>query len=64
MAILGPTRDAVLNRPRIDDRTLYERLGGAGAVNAAVELFYKKISEDDLVKHFFTQIDMVKLHNK
>ncbi len=38
--------------------TLYERIGGKEAVNKAVEIFYQKILQDDLIKHFFNDIDM------
>ncbi len=38
--------------------TLYERLGGEPAVDAAVDLFYKKLLADDRVKHFFDGVDM------
>lgn len=38
--------------------SLFERLGGAPAVDAAVEVFYQKMLSDDRVKHFFTHTDM------
>ncbi|WP_435009309.1 group I truncated hemoglobin [Tundrisphaera lichenicola] len=38
--------------------TLYEELGGAPAVEAAVELFYRKMLMDDRVAHFFDDTDM------
>lgn len=34
-------------------KTLYERIGGAPAVNATVELFYKKVLSDVRIRHFF-----------
>ncbi len=40
--------------------SLYERLGGEAAVDAAVEKFYEKVLADDRIKHFFDDIDMVK----
>jgi hemoglobin len=39
--------------------SLYEKIGGEAAVNAAVELFYKKVLADDRIKSFFTNTDMV-----
>lgn len=39
-------------------QTLYERLGGAAAVDAAVDLFYRKVLSDPLVSHFFDDTDM------
>ena len=40
--------------------SLFNKIGGEGAVDAAVDLFYKKVLEDDRVKGFFTQTDMNK----
>jgi len=37
---------------------LYERLGGEGAVNAAVDIFYRKVLADDRISHFFDSVDM------
>ena len=39
--------------------SLYERLGGEAAVDAAVESFYIKVLADDRIKHFFEDLDMV-----
>ena len=38
--------------------TIYEQLGGAEAVEAAVDIFYRKILSDDRVSRFFDDIDM------
>ena len=38
--------------------TLYERLGGAAAVDAAVDIFYRKVLGDDRIAHFFDSVDM------
>ena len=40
--------------------TLYERIGGAAAVNAAVDIFYRKVLADDRINHFFETVDMEK----
>ena len=40
--------------------SLYERLGGEAAIDAAVDLFYSKVLADDRIKHFFDNTDMVK----
>ena len=37
---------------------LYERLGGEAAVNAAVDIFYRKVLADDRISHFFENVDM------
>jgi len=38
--------------------TLYERIGGEEAVNAAVDVFYRKVLSDDRISHFFDDVDM------
>ena len=38
--------------------SLYEKIGGAAAVNAAVDLFYTKVLADDRIKHYFDGVDM------
>jgi hemoglobin len=38
--------------------SLYERLGGEPAVNAAVDIFYRKVLTDSRISHFFDSTDM------
>lgn len=40
--------------------SLYEQLGGEAAVNAAVDIFYRKVLADDRISHFFDDVDMEK----
>jgi hemoglobin len=40
------------------EKSLYESLGGEAAVNAAVDIFYRKVLADDRIAHHFEQIDM------
>lgn len=40
--------------------TLFEKLGGAAAVDLAVDKFYERVLQDNRIKHFFTDVDMVK----
>jgi len=40
--------------------TLYERIGGAEAVDAAVDVFYRKVLSDYRIYRFFDDIDMEK----
>lgn len=40
--------------------SLYNDLGGEAAVNAAVDIFYRKVLKDDRIKHFFDGVDMSK----
>lgn len=41
-------------------QTLYERIGGKDAVNAAVDLFYEKVLADERINHLFKNTDMAK----
>ncbi len=38
--------------------TLYEKLGGEAAVNAAVDVFYRHVLSDDRINYWFDGIDM------
>jgi len=38
--------------------SLYERIGGAPAVKAAVDIFYKNVLADERIAHFFQGVDM------
>jgi hemoglobin len=40
--------------------SLYDRIGGDAAVNAAVDLFYRKVLADDRINGFFDSVDMDK----
>lgn len=40
--------------------TLFDKLGGAAAVDLAVDKFYERVLQDDRIKHFFADVDMVK----
>ena len=40
--------------------SLYDNIGGEAAVNAAVDIFYRKVLRDDRISHFFEGVDMEK----
>lgn len=42
--------------------SLYDILGGEGAIDAVVDTFYKKVLADDRIKHFFENTDMKRQH--
>ena len=44
--------------------SLYQKLGGRGAIDAAVESFYVKVLADDRIKHFFDDINMTRQRRK
>ena len=41
-------------------QSLYDRIGGDAAVNAAVDVFYRKVLADDRISQFFEGVDMEK----
>ena len=46
----------------IDD--LFDLIGGRGAIEAATELFYDKVLQDDDLRHFFEEVDMPHLRSR
>lgn len=44
----------------VQEPSLYERLGGEAAVNAAVDVFYGKVLDDYRINRFFEKTDMAK----
>ena len=42
----------------MEQQTLFDRIGGMGAVNAAVDIFYPKVLADETLSHFFTNVNM------
>jgi len=44
--------------------TLFEKIGGMPAVDAAVEIFYAKVMADETISHFFRWTHMKSQHAK
>lgn len=44
--------------------SVYENIGGAAAVDAAVDIFYRKVLSDDRISQFFDTVDMEEQHVK
>lgn len=44
--------------------TVFDKLGGAASIDAAVDIFYRKVLADDRISHFFDTIDMEAQHVK
>jgi hemoglobin len=42
----------------LTDRSLYDRLGGEPAVEAAVDVFYRKVLTDERIAHHFEDVEM------
>ena len=40
--------------------SIFEKIGGEAAIDAAVDKFYEKVLADDRIKHFFENTDMAK----
>ena len=38
--------------------SVFERIGGMNAVNAAVDIFYQKVLSDESISHFFRHTDI------
>jgi hemoglobin len=49
-----------LEKNMSQQESLYEKLGGEAAVNAAVDIFYRKVLSDDRISSFFEDVDMEK----
>ncbi|MGH6849458.1 MAG: pyridoxamine 5'-phosphate oxidase family protein [Methylocella sp.] len=49
---------------QLQDIPLYDRVGGDKAMEVAVDVFYRKVLEDDLVSRFFDGVDMAGLRLK
>ena len=47
--------------PSNPNGTLYDKLGGPEALEAAVDLFYEKVLADDRLKGFFEGTNMMRL---
>jgi hemoglobin len=46
------------------ENSLYHKLGGQPAIDAAVEAFYVKVLADNRIKHYFEDINMTKQRRK
>jgi len=44
--------------------SVYEAIGGEAAVDAAVDIFYRKVLADDRITEFFDTVDMEEQHIK
>lgn len=42
----------------MENKNLFEKIGGMDAVNAAVDIFYVKVLADPTINHFFTNVNM------
>src|SRR3954468_14992773 len=50
--------ECILFMEQLSNRSLYDQLGGEAAVDAAVDVFYRKVLSDDRVSRFFDDVDM------
>ena len=44
--------------------SVFEKIGGEAAVDAAVDIFYRKVLSDDRISEFFDTVDMEAQHAK
>ena len=47
-----------------EEKSLFERLGGEPAIDAAVDIFYRKVLQDERISRFFDTVDMERQHVK
>ena len=60
----GSSDTAVVEAPPQEDKSLFDKIGGEGAVDAAVDLFYRKVLADEELAPFFEATDMEEQHKK
>ena len=58
------TMSEVVEPVEAKTESIFEQIGGEAAVNAAVDIFYRKVLADDRISHFFDTIDMDAQHVK
>ncbi|MCB0333686.1 MAG: group 1 truncated hemoglobin [Bdellovibrionales bacterium] len=46
------------------EQSIFEQIGGEAAVNAAVDIFYRRVLSDDSISRFFEGVDMDEQRNK
>ena len=57
--------EASLTKWKADrEASIYQQIGGKAAMDAAIEIFYKKVLADDRIRHFFDDVDMVRQRTK
>jgi len=49
-----------LSAQPVQEESLYDQLGGSAAIDAAVDIFYRRVLSDAYIKVFFEGTDMVK----
>jgi hemoglobin len=54
----------IFSKPEKKIESIYEKIGGEAAVNAAVDIFYKKVLADERINHFFETVDMTGMIQK
>lgn len=58
VAISLPWTLAVAEEKPVDPKSIYARLGGQEAIDAAVDIFYKKVLADPKVNYLFENVNM------
>lgn len=53
-----------MTEPSTAQPSLFERIGGSSAVDAAVDAFYNRVLADDRIAHHFAGLDMGRQLNK
>ena len=53
-----------MNATIVEQKSLFDRIGGSPAIDAAVDIFYSKVTADPKIAHYFETVDMVKQRAK
>lgn len=52
------SKDNLINEKEFQMISLFDKIGGAAAVDTAVDTFYRKVLADDLISAYFDDVDM------
>jgi hemoglobin len=56
-------QELVMTQPAMIQHSLFERIGGSTAVDAAVDVFYNRVLGDTRIAHHFAGLDMNRQRN-
>ena len=54
----------IFKKKKEPEKSVYDKIGGSAAVDAAVDIFYRKVLADDRINQFFDTVDMDNQHKK
>ena len=54
----------IFKKKKEPEKSVYDKIGGSAAFDAAVDIFYRKVLADDRINQFFDTVDMDNQHKK